>query len=613
MLWAIVQNTMAQHTAANIPTKRMVEYYDKAKHKPKQVYFVMQNKPSIQHGDFVEYYYNGQTKTQGQYTKGKTTGYWEYFYENGKPKMKGTLRNGVQQESWKYFYENGKLSRKGMMRDGQKIGLWAFYYENGNAKSEGIIEDGKNEGLWTYYYENGNKKATALYVRGRGFYKEVYDTGEPKMQGIIDNGKSDSLWQYFHENGKLKAEGLEKNGVKQGNWRFYHANGVLASEGAYSNGELDGNWKYYYESGKLSSEGQQQKGQKQGHWRLYYESGKFMGEGFFENGNGPYKEYYDNGKLRIEGYLQNGKNHGLWTYYYEDGVVEGRCEYLNGEGLYKGMYRNGTIKMTGKLKDGQKVGQWSLYNEDGSFAGYYKTFYNKELPVSKHNPAPADTVKPLPVVHVKPTGKPDFIQKKRLPRYFVKRINESKGLMLSFNPLPIMFNELPISIEYYWHERLGYELRYTVLRNPFFSEHGGTIQPDRLYKNGFNVDFRQKLYHPNGGAGSFYISQEVRFSQVDYSAKVTEMTDSLTSYYKEYKANETRIELAVTAGNRLFWTLSRHLTLSADMYAGIAAAYRQTNVPDALVFQQVRTSKYSFPLRFGFSIGLLYSKHGVFD
>lgn len=593
------------------PLKRMVDYHDKAKKMPKQVYFVLQKNPQILHGSVVSYFSNGLVQSKGQYENGKTKGVWEYYYENGKLKMQGILRDNKPNEYWKYYYETGKLSREGYMKDGDRVGEWKYYHENGNIKSQGNILKGQNEGLWRYYYENAKLKATTLYSDGRGYYKEIYETGQPKMQGLIIDGKSDGTWQYFHENGKLKAEGIEKEGTKQGYWKFYYDNGLVSGEGSYIDGEPNGDWKYYHTSGALSSEGQQVKGQKQGHWKLYYETGQFLGEGFFENGNGPYKEYYDNGKLRIEGYLKNGKNHGTWNYYYDDGIFEGRCEYIAGEGEYTGFYRNSKVKMKGRLKDGQKVGEWSLFNDDGAFAGYYKTYYEKEIPLTKHVPLPADTVKA--VVTPRTGSKLDYIAPKKKSRYFTSKINEPKGPIFSWNPAFILFNELPISLEYIFKDRLGYELRYTFIRNPFFSNHA-TPENDRLYKSGFNIDFRQKLYHPNTGAGSFYISQEARFASMNYRANVSELRDDGSGELEinKYSAIETRFEIGGTVGTRIFWPLGQHLTLSADMYAGLAIGYRQTNVPQALVFQEVKSNKLSIPLRFGLTIGLLYTKHGEF-
>ena len=616
LLWLSSLSALAQIAPSQppqIPLLKRVNHYDPAKQKPKQVYYVMQRKPSVLHGKYISYYTNGNTESTGFFEKGKTAGVWEYFYENGRMKSIGTLTDNVQQGHWKFYYEKGKLSREGDFIDGEKNGDWKYYYENGNLKSEGTLSNNQNDGMWRYYYENKKLKATALFKNGKGFYKEVYDTGQPKMQGIIINGKSDSTWQYFHENGKLKAEGVEKDGVKQGAWKFYHTNGVLSSEGSYLDGEPDGDWKYYYESGQLNSEGAQAKGQKHGHWKLYYEGGQFLGEGYFENGNGPYKEYYDNGKLRIEGYLKDGKNHGIWAYYYDDGLLEGKCEYLKGEGTYIGYYKSGVIKMKGRLKDGQKVGQWSLYNEDATLAGYYNTYYDKETPIAKHVPIPADSVAAPIATPQRNTGKPALVLNRKRSRYFSKKINEANGPILSFNPLLMIFNEIPFSLEYYFNERLGYEVKYTIVRNPFFEKHSGIIAPDRLFKNGFHVDIRQKLYHPNEGAGSFYVSQEFRIAQMNYAARLTVPSpDSLTPVsYEAYKASEMRIEFAATLGTRIFRGIGKHFTLSADIYAGAGVGYRHSNVPENLVFQQVRTNKVTVPLRFGFTIGLLYSKNSA--
>ncbi|MEO0334103.1 MAG: hypothetical protein AAF223_20925, partial [Bacteroidota bacterium] len=78
-------------------------YYDQAQQIPKETFQVAGNDPTVLHGSYTAYFYDGSVKTKGTYHQNQPNGYWEYFYENGQLKMQGELKDGQNQGEWKYF------------------------------------------------------------------------------------------------------------------------------------------------------------------------------------------------------------------------------------------------------------------------------------------------------------------------------------------------------------------------------------------------------------------------------------------------------------------------------------------------------------------------------
>jgi antitoxin component YwqK of YwqJK toxin-antitoxin module len=84
-------------------------------------------------GKSVEFYDNGQKKSEGNYKKGKAEGLWTSWHKNGQKNEEGNYKNGI------------------------KEGLWIEWHKNGQKESEGHYVFGMNKGLWIKWDENGKK------------------------------------------------------------------------------------------------------------------------------------------------------------------------------------------------------------------------------------------------------------------------------------------------------------------------------------------------------------------------------------------------------------------------------------------------------------------------
>jgi uncharacterized protein len=163
---------------------------------------------------------------------------------------------------------------------------------------------------------------------------------------------------------------------------------------------------------------------------------------------------------------------------------------------------------------------------------------------------------------------------------------------------------MPFYLEYYYQERLGYELNYTIFRNPFFQS-PSDVPVNTQYVRGFSVHLKQKLYNKDKENGMFYYAQEARFSLNNYHA----IKDS-SGFTNHLQATERKYEFSFLIGDRLSksaknrgWSLDVFLGLGIG-YREISKHYQSTPKLDGYL-PGLKTSKVTFPIRFGFSLGYL--------
>lgn len=583
-------------------------YYDNEKKLIKEVYQIDKSHPSILNGHYQSYFPSGKPEVTGFYKSGSAIGIWTYYYYNGNPRMKGEMLQNEPSGPWRYYFENGNLSMEGPIEHGKRNGSWVLYYESGDKKSEGSFKDNNKVGVWQYYYEDGNLKALANYEGNTASYREFFPLGGVKAIGYKKNEKSDSLWTYFYEEANKMGEGFFEEGRKAGKWTYYHRNGKKASEGVYLEGKKNGSWKYFDEEGKISSEGIVLDDKKEGYWKLYYNGGLLKGEGHFDKGSGILKEYYESGALKRTGLIKDDVNEGKWLMYYESGELEGQVVFKQGKGAYTGYYESGEIKMTGEIENDRRVGTWVLYERDGEIAGYYNTVYNDDS-FKFDNLFEANLARNADTINYE---KPAYKFKNKKSRYFEGRLNEFRGLILSFNPIALGFGSLPVAAEYYMQERLGYELNFTLLRDPFF-QNDGSVKINDLYKRGYAFSLKQKFYQEDRRFGMLYLGHELRFTNTKYIVNAIDPNSNSISYPQRIEEENRKYEYSIVLGNRIS-TDAGDQGLTLDFFVGLGVGYREHTglkygqhyswMRDLL--KDVPRSKLTVPIRLGLNIGYIF-------
>lgn len=555
----VAANQLASFAQGGVTVRR---YFDDETALVKEEYTVRDTLSNILEGPFTSYFSNGRVESRGQWRNNLQEGPWSFYYENGNLRMQGEYVGGRIVGRWKYYYEKkGNLSAEGILFSGLRQETWTEYFESSQRKSEGKYLDGKKVGVWNYFYEDGTLKAQAFYENGKGIYEEYYASGKTKARGLNINGRSDSTWVFYFENGAVQSQGKYQSGIRQGAWSFYYDNGNLMAEGAYQEGQPDGKWNYYYEDGSLNSEGALQMGRKEGFWKIYDRQGGYKAEGIFEEGAGLYREYFASGKLRAEGRIIDDKKEGQWRYFYEDGHVEGECFFNEGRGEYIGYYPDGAVKTRGIIEDGKWIGEWQLYNEAGELAGYYRPVYQDENPLLIVSSAPP---KPQNITRI--DDKPEYQFREQRFKNFRAVPGEFVGVILGGNVLFGPLGWIPVSVELWYQERLGYELEAGFVRRPFF-EQRQFLGFDNMLEVGGYLAARQKFYSKDRAIGMLYFGHELRYAAQNRYSKVN-IDDELT----EVSGVGQQFEYSVLFGTR-FAAYSGFKGFTMDVYGGVGVGY----------------------------------------
>ena len=586
-------------TAQNMQGKK---YFNSDSQKIKEIFHFSPVDSALE-GSYESFHINGSLENFGWYKNNLPDSIWKYYYENGRKKATGRFRNGEPNGRWEYFFENGNIKSIGILKGQIKEGEWEYFFENGGEKNSGKYHENRKIGIWNYLYEDGSIKAQVVYKEKKGLFTEFYPFGGVKAGGETISDRSEGEWIYYYETGEVEAIGKFEKGLRIGPWEYFYKNGKIQATGDYKNGGKSGGWKYYYENGAIRQSGKIQRGKKESYWKLFYPTGEIQGEVTFDQGAGEYSEYYINGGKKSTGQLAEGGKEGKWIYYSENGQVEGEAIFQHGEGDYMGYYPDRSLKMKGRIKDGKRVGQWTLYNPDSSVAGTYTPIYENEKPIFKTRLSGDISFKGSDQF-----DKPEYKFKRRGSRYFQSRINEYRGVILGTNPAWLAGNQLPIAIEYYFQERLGYEIQLTLIRDPFFIS-DENIGNYTLFKRGSRFSLKQKLYREHGKLGMFYFGHQMAYTYINYQAHHPD-TLLFPSVKKFGNMIESGFSYGVFIGNRWMkdvgdsgWTI--------DVFLGLRVAgrsYSRKFEPDPILdayFDPSVRSFIHFPVIFGLNFGLV--------
>jgi len=187
------------------------------------------------------------------------------------------------------YWENGNIKSEIKYKNGKIHGLAIWYYEEGKKYYEANYVDEKLEGSLTKWYLNGliqsrehyandmlNGKSVFFNIRGRkteevtfvndtmqGDYRAWYEDRKMRMEGQYKDGMMTGKWFYWDQMGNLIGEGnfVDGSGVQ----KKYNPNGSLQGRLSFKNNEKHGKELYYNADGEVIKE-------------VIYDSGEFIKE-----------------------------------------------------------------------------------------------------------------------------------------------------------------------------------------------------------------------------------------------------------------------------------------------------------------------------------------------
>ncbi|MDX9726705.1 MAG: hypothetical protein RBT38_10000 [Bacteroidales bacterium] len=189
------------------------------------------------------------------------------------------ISEGIVDESgryngrWKDFYPDGKTAAEGQYTDSRRTGIWRYYNSAGKLEQTGSYNNGRPDGLWTWYYETGEVLREEEYFQGQrdGIYTEYSQTGEIIARGQFTDGEKNGPWKY--KSGDNTEEGNYIIGLRDGLWKSYYPDGNMRFKGTYVQGNPDGQITYFYENGRPREEQFYRMGIRQKTWKKYDEEG----------------------------------------------------------------------------------------------------------------------------------------------------------------------------------------------------------------------------------------------------------------------------------------------------------------------------------------------------
>jgi len=146
----------------------------------------------VNHGNYAEYYRNGQKFAEGAFENGVHQGPWSYWHENGQLAKTVNFKNGLPDGQWESFRAGGTLAAKKSYKDGKRNGKWLAYFKDGKTVNfEQTFVDNKLEGEVLVNFESGKPRIKSVFKNGlrEGAATEWDDTGRKLVEANYVGGK----------------------------------------------------------------------------------------------------------------------------------------------------------------------------------------------------------------------------------------------------------------------------------------------------------------------------------------------------------------------------------------------------------------------------------------
>lgn len=125
-------------------------------------------------GDFIETYENGKTKGTGSFVNGQLEGLRIQYFENGQKRTEKFYKASFPHGKAKEFYENGTLKQMGEFVDNKENGIWIIYYETGEKHVESTFVNGVQQGDYMEYSKDGKLIVKYYFVNGKASYSPEF-------------------------------------------------------------------------------------------------------------------------------------------------------------------------------------------------------------------------------------------------------------------------------------------------------------------------------------------------------------------------------------------------------------------------------------------------------
>ncbi|MFC2111846.1 toxin-antitoxin system YwqK family antitoxin [Bacteroidota bacterium] len=183
--------------------------------------------------------------------EGKKQGRWMDYYPEGEKKSEGLYTNNYRTGKWRFYRRSGRIEQTGDYNQGRPHGLWLWYYENGSPLREEYFYHGREDGTLIEYSPQGGIITRGDFIDGEREGEWYYREGDHVEVGNYITGLRDGRWKHFYGDSTLKFEGYYIQGNADGKHKLFYQNGVLKEERYYVMGIREKSWKKYDDAGNL--------------------------------------------------------------------------------------------------------------------------------------------------------------------------------------------------------------------------------------------------------------------------------------------------------------------------------------------------------------------------
>jgi antitoxin component YwqK of YwqJK toxin-antitoxin module len=265
----------------DVAGKKQGKWILTGKHKPGTCYAVNQKAEeggftdNRKSGNWMEYYCNGNMKSNVPFQNGRPDGYAIMYYENGNKKEEGQWKINRWVGNYKLYYENGQVQHDFKFNEGGKRdGVQTYKYENGQTAIEGSFANGKESGVIKEYYETGDTKAVKTFNNGEVDVASI-KTFEP-VKAIaktdakpVENAPSKAVTEIKKDEVAMDAK--PGANLLNGKHIVYNKNKQVSKDGVFKDSRLiDGKAYIYDDNGILTRV-------------AIYKNGIYAGDGQIEN------------------------------------------------------------------------------------------------------------------------------------------------------------------------------------------------------------------------------------------------------------------------------------------------------------------------------------------
>jgi uncharacterized protein len=213
-----------------------IEYFANGNKKSELTY--VNNRPN---GPAVMYNENGTKSEEGTWVGTRWVGPYKLYYEDGTPRQEFTYSQVGQRDGKQvYKHPNGKVAIEVEMKAGKESGWKKEYDENGNLIRETYFNDGNIDPAKTKTYDTPatpvSKAPEEKEIKGTA--PVVSDPNFKPNKGTF-NGEGDWI---LYKNGQITMKGTFHNKkLVNGEERIYDNNGLLIQIKIYKEGKYVGN------------------------------------------------------------------------------------------------------------------------------------------------------------------------------------------------------------------------------------------------------------------------------------------------------------------------------------------------------------------------------------